>query len=220
MAKHGSGLFGVVLGLLMILLAGRPAGAVQSKCLVAKNKCVAKKVGALLKCEQKAETPDKPTDPNADGCVDKAEAKFDGGDQPEKGCFEKLESKDPNDCVTFDDTVSAEALVRQCVASLVQGIDPPPIDQTKCGVGKKKCVAKKLSGLLKCRQKAETPGKPEDPNTGGCVDKVTEKFDGGTEPEKGCIGKLEAKKGNDCLPPLDNTGALEQLVDDCVAALV
>ena len=67
----------------------------QSRCLVSKNKCVAKKVGSLLKCEENAETPGNPTDPNADGCVDKVKAKFDGGADPTKGCFEKLENKMP-----------------------------------------------------------------------------------------------------------------------------
>jgi hypothetical protein len=210
----------IVMGVLAIAGAETTSEAAQGKCLIGKNKCVSKKAGSLLKCEQKAETPGKPTDPNADGCVDKARAKFDGGEAPEKGCFEKLESKEGNDCITFDDTASAEALVEQCVGNLVTGIDPLPIDQTKCGVGKKKCVAKKLSGLLKCYQKAQAPGKPEDPNTGGCVDKVKAKFDGGAEPEKGCIAKLEAKSGNDCLPALGNIAELEQLVDDCVADIV
>src|SRR5262245_22752303 len=210
----------LVLTAFPIAIAGDPAQAAQSKCLVGKNKCLSKKVGALLKCEQKAETPGKPTDPNADECVDKATTKFDGGAAPEKGCFEKLESKTPNDCVTFDDTASAETVVDQCVASLVAGIDPPPTDQTKCGVGKQKCVAKKLSGVLKCYQKAESPGKPTDPNTDGCVDKVQVKFDGGAAPEKGCIAKLESKSSNDCRPPTGNTAALEQLVDDCVASVV
>jgi hypothetical protein len=210
----------VVLGLLAIALAAVDAEAAQSKCLVSKNKCVSKKAGSLLKCEQKAETPGKPADPNADGCVDKAKAKFDGGLLPEKGCFEKLEDKTPNDCVSFDDTAAVEALVDQCVANLVAGVDPLPIDQTKCGVGKKKCIAKKLGGVLKCYQKAQTPGKPVDPNTDGCIDKVKAKFDGGVEPEKGCIVKLEDKPGNDCLPPLGNTAALEQLVDVCIADVI
>ena len=81
----------------------------KSKCLVGKNKCVATKAGALLKCEQKAETPGKDPDPNTDGCVDKAKAKFDGGEVA-KGCFEKLEAKASNDCLTFDDTACVEVL--------------------------------------------------------------------------------------------------------------
>jgi hypothetical protein len=191
-------------------------GAIQSKCLVGKNKCVAKKAKALLNCEQKAEKPGRPPDPNADGCVDKAKAKFDGGPKPEKGCFEKLENKTGTDCVTFDDTGSAEALVDECVADLVAAIDPGEIDQSKCGVGKKKCVEKKLVALLKCHAKAQKPGKPIDPNTDGCLDKVEAKFDGGAKPEKGCFVKLETKANNDCLPPLGNQADLEIAVDACV----
>ena len=131
-------------------------------------------------------------------CVTKAETKFDGGLEPAKGCFEKLENKDPNDCLTVDDTAAAETAVDACVAALVAAIDPPPLDQTKCGAGKKKCASKYLAALLKCRKLAQTPGKPTDPNTKGCVDKAVAKYTGGLEPTKGCFAKLEAKDPNDC----------------------
>src|SRR5262245_41781324 len=193
----------------------------QGKCLVGKNKCVSKKAGSLLKCEQKAETPDKPLDPNQGGCVDKARAKFDGGAEPEKGCFEKLESKTPNDCITFTDTNSMELLIDSCVAKIVDGIDPAPIDQTKCGVGKKKCAAKKLKSVLKCYQKAQTLGKSNDPNFGDCITKAKAKFDGGAAPEKGCFEKLENKANNDCVAPFDNTMVVEGIIDNsCVGAFI
>src|SRR5262249_6821632 len=122
-------------------LLASSAEAAQGKCLVGKNKCMSKKAGSLLKCHQKAETLGKPADPNAADCVTKAKNKFDGTPDPAKGCFEKLENKSPNDCLTFDDTGSAEAAVDNCVAAIVDAIDPGAIDQTKCGVSKKKCVA-------------------------------------------------------------------------------
>jgi len=50
---------------------------------------------------------------------------------------------------------------------VVAAIDSESSDQSKCGVSKEKCVAKKLGGLLKCHQKAQLPGKPTDPNTAG-----------------------------------------------------
>ncbi len=204
---------------LMFVWSGA-ASAQQAKCLAGKTKCMSKKAGGLLKCHQKAETPGKPLDPNAGDCVTKVVAKFDGGPTaPEKGCFEKLENKSPNDCITLDDTVPAEAAVDSCVGAFVAAIDPAPINQTKCGVGKKKCVAKLLSGLLKCQQKAQTPGKPTDPNADGCVDKATAKYTGGPEPAKGCFAKLEAKVPNDCQFTNDS-GALQALVQDCVADLV
>jgi hypothetical protein len=204
----------------VLALAG-PAGAqVQSKCLVGKNKCVTSNASALLKCEQLAETPGKTADPNAGGCVDKAQEKFDGGATPAKGCFEKLEGKVPKDCVTFDDTAAAAAAVDACVASIVAAIDPPPLTQSKCNVGKKKCATKKLASVLKCYQKAQTPGKSTDPDALGCITKAQEKFDGGVDPSKGCIAKLEAKVGNDCVAPLGNTAAIEAVVDQCVTDLV
>jgi hypothetical protein len=49
---------------------------------------MAKKAAGLLKCETLAETPGKPTDPNAKDCVTKVQTKFDGGLKPANGCFE------------------------------------------------------------------------------------------------------------------------------------
>jgi cysteine-rich repeat protein len=210
----------IILSLLAMALVGRSAEAVQSKCLTKKNKCVASKLKSLLKCHEKAETPGKPADPNAKECVDKTKAKFDGGDAPAKGCFEKEEVKSGNDCVTFDDTAALETVVDSCVAAFVQAVDPGPIDQSKCGAGKKKCIATKVSGLLKCHEKTQKPGKPEDPNDKGCLDKVKVKFDGGDEPAKGCFAKLESKSRNDCLPPLENAAVVEELVDACVATAI
>src|SRR5262249_7023882 len=203
----------------LTLMAHAPASAQQAKCLAGKTACMAKKAAGLLKCETLAETPGKPADPNANECVTKAETKFDGGPQPAKGCFEKLESKDPNDCLTVDDTAAAETAVDACVAAIVTAIDPPPLDQTKCGAGKKKCASKYLAARLKCRKLAQTPGKPADPNTKGCVDKAVAKYTGGLEPTKGCFAKLEAKNPNDC-QSTTNSLAVQGLAENCVADLV
>ena len=96
--------FGMALAATLLLVASGPAAAQQAKCLAGKTKCIAKKGTGLLKCHTNAETPGKVPDPNAGGCVDKVVGKFDGGIDPTKGCFEKLENKNPNDCITFDDT--------------------------------------------------------------------------------------------------------------------
>jgi len=204
----------------LTLVAGHAEAAVQSKCLAAKIACAAKEANALLACHQKAETPRKPADPNFNGCLDKARAAFDGGARPEKGCFEKLESKAKNDCVSFDDTAAMDALVDRCVADVVAAIDPGPIDQTKCGAAKKKCVAKKIGAVLKCHKQAATPNKPIDPNFNGCIDEAKAKFDGGADPAKGCFVKEETKRSNDCQAPLGNQALLEAIVDDCVDAIV
>jgi hypothetical protein len=196
----------------------RLARAAQTKCLAAKTKCASKALTGLLKCHQSAETPGKPTDPDFGSCIDKVHAKFDGGPKPATGCFEKLESKLPNDCISFDDTTWIESTIDSCVAAFVTALDPPPLTQSKCGVGKKKCAAKKAKGALKCRQLAQTPGKPADANAGGCLDKVQLKFDGGVAPEKGCFEHLESKVPNDC-EVLDDTSSARALIDDCVAQL-
>jgi hypothetical protein len=131
MVKQLKLIAGGVLVLITAVVSEVAAGP-QSHCLVGKNKCVAKKAGSLLKCEWKAETPGMPADPDAGGCVDRAKATFDGGGDPTQSCFEKLENRTPNDCVTFDDTASVETLVDACVAQVVGGIDPAPLDQSKC----------------------------------------------------------------------------------------
>jgi hypothetical protein len=76
-------------------------------------------------------------------------------------------------------------------------------------------VSKLMVGLMKCTALAQTPGKPTDPNAGGCVDKAFTKFNGGLDPTKGCFAKLEAKVPNDCQFTNDSA-TLENLVDDCV----
>src|SRR5262249_59011340 len=69
----------------------------------------------VLKCHRAAQTPGKPDDPNAKGCIDKVTVRFNGGKNPDRGCFEQLEGKPNNDCGTFDDTATLEAAVNSCV---------------------------------------------------------------------------------------------------------
>jgi hypothetical protein len=202
---------------LVMTCSGAASAQQQAKCIAGKTKCMSTKAGGLLKCEATAETPGKLPDQSA--CTAKVVAKFDGGMDSTKGCFAKLESKKGNDCLTFGDTPAAEAAVDSCVGSFVAAIDPPPTTpttQTKCGAGKKKCVAKYLGALLKCAATAQTPGKVADPS---CTSKATAKYNGGADATKGCFAKLEAKKGNDCADPKGNSGALQTLVQDCVEEL-
>jgi hypothetical protein len=204
----------------LLLTAGGTASATQSTCLSGKTKCMANKAAGLLKCERAAETPGKVPDPNFGDCETKVIAKFDGGAVPSKGCFAKLEAKSPNDCLTFNDTAAAEAAVDSCVGSFVAAIDPPPLTQTQCGAGKKKCVSKYLAALLKCQANAQKPGMPTDPNAGGCVDTAKIRYNGGVDPTKGCFAKLEAKIPNDCSGPLNDTATLQGLAETCLANLV
>jgi hypothetical protein len=211
----------IVITLVMALMFswGGRASAEQAKCLAGKLKCVSMKGAGLLTCERLAETPGRIADPNAHGCVDKVNGKFDGGVDPASGCFEKLESKTPNDCITVDDTGAAEGMVDSCVAAVAAAIDPPPITQTKCGAGKKKCVANYLKARLKCEQLAATPGKAFDPNARRCVDKAVAKYTGGSDPTKGCFAKLESKNPNDCQFTNDSA-TLQGVLDNCVNDLV
>ena len=84
-----------------------------------------------------------------------------------------------------------------------------------CQSGKKKCVNKKMAGLLKCHVGAEKGGLPVDP---ACLLKAKNKFDGGTKLFAGsCFGKLEAKGGCGTLGDL---AALEAKVDAFVIDVV
>ncbi len=182
----------------------------QSRCLAGKTACVSKLAASLLQCMRKARTPGRPAD---ESCVTAALARFDG-------CFAKLETATPNDCVTLDDADAVRVLVARDVLAVDGAIDPSPIDQSRCGAGKTKCAAKKLASVLACHQKAQIPGRPDDPNSRGCVDKATARFDGGGDPAKGCFAKLERRSGNDCLPPLDNTEEVGAMIDRHVSAFV
>jgi len=86
----------------------------------------------------------------------------------------------------------------------------------KCLAGKNKCASKKIAGLLKCHTAAEKAGTALDPN---CTQKVTDKFDGGAVPAKGCFAKLEVKNDGPCVTTND-TGAVETTVDNNVSTIV
>src|SRR5436190_492569 len=105
------------------------------------------------------------------------------------------------------------------VALLLVQSGPASAQQTKCLAGKTKCMSKKGTGLIKCEQLAQTPGKSTDPNASGCLDKAVAKYTGGVDPTKGCFAKLEAKNPNDCQFTNDST-TLQGLVDNCVSDLV
>ena len=197
-------------------------GTVQGKCIARKISCVSRKVTDLVECHRRAETPGKPADPNASGCLDAVRARFDGASDPSEGCFARVEENPRNHCITFGDTAAAEVAVDSCVDRIVAAIDPGAIDQSACNARKKKCVARKLRSLLHCYGKAATPGKPPDENAGGCVDKAKAWFDGGPDPAKGCFAKAEKKPANDCLPPIGNQAVLESLIDgsSCIGAFV
>jgi hypothetical protein len=78
----------------------------------------------------------------------------------------------------------------------------------KCSAGKRKCIAKKVQGLLGCHAKAEASGSLVDPS---CVNKVQDKFDGGAVPANGCFEKLETKYPG-CLT-VDDQATLETAID-------
>jgi len=86
---------------------------------------------------------------------------------------------------------------------------------SKCSAAKKQCVAKKVAGLLKCHQKAEKTGTFV---SAVCLQKVRDKFDGGSNPAKGCFAKLEAKF-LDCVS-VGDAALVEGMADTFVNAII
>ena len=210
--------FGALAFIAVLAFGASPASA-QNKCLSGKTKCVNKKMSALLKCHNKAEKSGFAVDPL---CLQKAYDKFDGGTKGiTAGCFAKLEIKYPLSgpgpyCLTYVDRIPQEAKVDAFVLDVVQELDPsyPTPILNKCSAGKKKCVLKKASSLLKCREKCQKDSLSCTGVLTECLAKAQGKFDGGTELSSGCFEKLEAKPP--CLTN-DDTAVLEAKVDAFVA---
>ncbi len=108
--------------------------------------------------------------------------------------------------------LGAVAIAALLVVGTIVGAQGP----NKCLAGKNSCASKKAQGLLKCHSKAEKAGTALDP---ACTQKVTDKFDGGPVPAKGCFAKLEAKNLGPCLTTND-TGSIEAKVDAFVLDVV
>jgi hypothetical protein len=193
-----------VVGFAMVLVVAPAASAAPiSRCNAAKKKCIGKYVAAVLGCHAKAETKGEAV---AAECVAKAVAKVTGGG---KGCFDKNDAKTPNDCLHSGDAAQQLADAAALIANVVGAVDPayPAPTLTKCGAARKKCAAKKASGLLGCSAKLNADG-TGDPT---CSPKVNDKFSGAN----GCDPRAVAK-GPDCLGST-TTGSLETLVDDWAA---
>lgn len=88
----------------------------------------------------------------------------------------------------------------------------------KCAAAKRVCVAKKAAALLGCYAKAAKPPGLKPGKLEACVRKVEDKFDGGSDPAKGCFAKLERKFAGSCLTTAD-TSNVEADVDAFVAAI-
>jgi hypothetical protein len=103
-------------------------------------------------------------------------------------------------------------------AAMVMGLtavgDAGAAFRNMCSAGKEACVAVKVTGLLMCHTKAERRGDTVDPS---CLQKAAERFDGGSDPARGCFARSEAKPP--CFTILD-TAMLEVEVDGFVLDVV
>ena len=199
------------LAFIAVLAFGASPASAQNICLAGKTKCVEENMAGLLKCHDRAERRGKPVHL---ACLNKAKAKFDGGLRGFAGsCFGTLEIRFEGLCHTIGDLAAEESKVDAFVLDVVHELDPgypTPIRNT-CSAKKKRCVVNKTVRKLRCWEKCQ-----KDPATHCGVDltycllKAIDKFDGGTDPTKGCFAKLEAKGG--CLTTGD-AAALEAKVD-------
>ena len=105
-----------------------------------------------------------------------------------------------------------EAKIDDFVDAVVQQVDPsyptPIVD--RCGALKKKCVTTSPPVLLSCRGKAEAKNIPVDSL---CIQKYTDRFDGGFDPSAGCFEKAEAKA---TCQTVDDTALVGGMVNDFV----
>jgi hypothetical protein len=144
-----------VVATLLALTVAVPSQASLNACAAGKNKCVAKVLGALLKCHIKDETPPNGLAPAllAD-CIQKAKDHFDGGSTPSKGCFAKLEAKYGAACLTTNDTAAMETEVDAFVNRAVCLLDPGDLttDPNNCGACGNQCAPGKVcnAGVCTC----------------------------------------------------------------------
>ncbi len=114
-----------------------------------------------------------------------------------------------------------DAFVTDVVSEIHPGF-PSAGPASTCNAGKKKCIARKASCLLKEHGRAEKKGELPDPAK---LQKCTDKFDGGDKGfVKGCIGKLESKqdpeKPKTLCSATDDVMVLEGKVDAFVTDVV
>src|SRR5262249_51205802 len=165
----------VVFGAIRAQASGPPT---TFKCSAAQIKCANGKATAILGCHGKSESTGAAVDP---ACLAKADRKF---TFPGTGCMGKAEEDLVNGPCNNDGSgfiTTIESKVDAFVLDVVTELDPgyPTTVTSKCSAGKKKCVAKKVKGLLGCYSKAAGTNLPVD---AACLQKARDKFDGGFDP--------------------------------------
>ena len=158
----------------------------------ARTSACRRRPGSLLKCEQKAETPGKPPIRTSAGASTRRRASSTAAPIRRRAASRSSRTS-PQRLRHHQRHRVGRGLGRQLRRRDRRRARPDAGTQSKCGVGKKKCVAKKLESILKCHQKAQTPGKSMDPNIAGCINKATDEVRRSADPSKGCFAKLEKK---------------------------
>jgi hypothetical protein len=108
----------------------------RNTCAAGKKRCVSATLAALMGCHVKAQQKGI-LDPV---CVEKANARFDGGGDPTRGCFAKLEAKQKADrplsvCPTLDDAAAIAAKRDTWVDAVICQLDPAGGTCRPCGNG-------------------------------------------------------------------------------------
>ena len=79
------------------------------------------------------------------------------------------------------------------VASTANGQGIPGLEKNTCLAGKTKCARQLLAATLKCRELCQKNPKKCGDAQEECEARISAKYDGGDQPEKGCFAKVEAK---------------------------
>ncbi len=152
-------------------------------CAAAKEACVSKTVAARLKCIQKAQAGGALVSAT---CLTSSEAKF-------LACIQSADVKHV-DCQVAGNGGAALAAVDAFVGDVVTDLDPgngTPFSVATvntCLAKKNGCVSKFAKALIACLRKAHQKLLPLDQT---CTAKAAAKFDGGSEPAKGCFERVE-----------------------------
>jgi hypothetical protein len=85
-----------------------------------------------------------------------------------------------------------------------------------CAAGKRMCVSKKASAILKCHAKAAKSANVTAGDLAACIQKAKDRFDGGAVASKGCFEKLEAKYGEAACLTANDTNSVGSTVDSFV----
>ena len=170
----------------LMLVWGGPASAQQAKCLAGKTKLHGQEGGrGLLKCEALAETPGKPADPNARRVRHQGQGQVRRRSRADQGLLREAREQEPERLHHARRHRRGRDGGRQPASrrSSRPSIRRRSIRRS-AAPARRSARRSTWPGSSSAARLAQTPGKPTDPNTNGCVDKAVAKYTGGVDPRR------------------------------------